>query len=185
MIVWLNQNQGFVMSMLTLVYVAATVVIVVMNSNSIKEMRKTREAEGRPYVLINLSKDPRDMCFYLRIKNYGKSGAMIQSMNISPQMKLIETKLGDSVLHGCILAPNQTLQFILLEKWKETCEIAYSVDITYSTLDQSTEFHEQYDLITQYAHQMGYTENKKSGLNNAENCLTNIANYLDSIRNKM
>lgn len=185
MIGWLNQNQGFVMSLLTLVYVAASIVIVVMNAKSIDEMRKTREAEGRPYVLVNLNKDPRDMCFYLRIKNYGKSGAIIKQIVISPHMKLVETKLGDSVLNGCLLAPNQILQFILLEEWKETCETTYSVDILYVSTDQAKEFREQYELVTQYAHQMGYTENKKSNLNNAENALANIACHLDSIRTKM
>ena len=185
MIDWLNQNQGFVMSLLTLVYVVATIVIVVMNAKSISEMRKTREAEGRPYVLVNLNKDPRDMCFYLRISNHGKSGAIIRKINILPHMKLIETKLGDSVLNGCLLAPNQMLQFILLEKWEETCDTTYSVDIFYMTTDHTKEFHEQYKLVTQYAHQMGYTENKKGNLNDVENALTNIACHLDSIRTKM
>jgi hypothetical protein len=99
------------MSLLTLVYVAATIVIVIMNAKSINEMQKTREAEGRPYILLNLHKDPRDRCFYLRIKNYGKSGATIKQIEISPHMKLVESKSGNSVLNGCVLAPCYNLCF--------------------------------------------------------------------------
>ena len=48
MINWLNSNQGFVMCLLTLVYVLATVVIVIMNKLSINEMRKSRLEDNRP-----------------------------------------------------------------------------------------------------------------------------------------
>jgi len=173
------------MSVLTLVYVVATVKIVDMNAKSIEEMKITREAEGRPYVLVSLNKDPRDTCFYLRIKNYGKSGAIIQQMLVSPHLKLVETKLKDYVLNGCLLAPNQMLQFILLEEWKETCETTYNVDILYVTTDHQKEYHEQYELLTQYAHQMGYTESRFNNLTDSENALVSIARNLDSIRTKM
>ena len=49
---WLNNNQGFVMCLLTFVYVVATIVIVYYNKKSIKEMIKTREEDNRPYVLL-------------------------------------------------------------------------------------------------------------------------------------
>lgn len=40
-------------------------------------------------------------------------------------------------------------------------------------------------LVTQYAHMMGYTDNKNSNLTESENALVNIVRQLDSIRNKM
>ena len=88
MINWLNSNQGFVMCLLTLVYVLATVVIVIMNKMSINEMRKSRLEDNRPYIMANLVKDPRDRCFYVRIKNYGKTGAVITNFNIFPELNL-------------------------------------------------------------------------------------------------
>lgn len=94
MIGWLNSNQGFVMSILTAVYVIATIVIVIYNRKSIKEMQRTREEESRPYVFAYLHKDPRDMCFYLRVKNFGKTGARINSFDISP-IQRIEIKKYD------------------------------------------------------------------------------------------
>lgn len=54
MIDWLNSNQGFVMCLLTLIYVLATVVIVIMNKLSINEMQKNRLEDSRPYIMINL-----------------------------------------------------------------------------------------------------------------------------------
>lgn len=57
---WLNNNQWFVMCLLTFVYVVATIVIVYYNKKSIKEMIKIREEDNRPYVFANLEKDPRD-----------------------------------------------------------------------------------------------------------------------------
>ena len=61
MIDWLNANQGFAMSVLTLVYVAATIIIVIYNRKTIKEMKDAREEESRPYVFVYLDKDPRDL----------------------------------------------------------------------------------------------------------------------------
>ena len=77
MITWMNQNQGFIMCVLTFVYVVATVIIVIMNRKSINEMKTARLEESRPYIIANLVKDPRDRCFYLKIKNYGKTGELI------------------------------------------------------------------------------------------------------------
>lgn len=50
MVNWLNSNQGFFMSILTLVYVMATIIIVIYNRKSIQELQKTREEESRPYI---------------------------------------------------------------------------------------------------------------------------------------
>jgi hypothetical protein len=84
MINWLNNNQGFTMSVLTLVYVLATIVIVIYNRKSIRELQKTREEESRPYIFACLHRDPRDVYFYFRIKNYGKTGGEIESIIVSP-----------------------------------------------------------------------------------------------------
>lgn len=65
---WLNSNQGFAMSILTLVYVVATIVIVIYNRKSIKELQKTREEESRPYIFAYLHRDPRDFHFSFRVK---------------------------------------------------------------------------------------------------------------------
>lgn len=186
MIAWINANQGFVMCLLTFVYVLATIAIVVMNNMTIKEMKETRIAESRPYVFVSLHKDPRDVCFYLRVKNHGKTGAIINRLQITPTIKLVGGKKISNFLDRSILAPNQTLQFIILEKWEETCNNDYSVEIDYTMVgDTNSSFHERYVLVVQYAHQMGYTERSSSNLSNSENSLKAIAEHLDSIRHKL
>lgn len=47
----LDQHNGFVMAILTLVYVVFTVFIFIANNRSVKEMKITREEENRPYIV--------------------------------------------------------------------------------------------------------------------------------------
>ena len=186
MIDWLNANQGFAMSVLTLVYVAATIIIVIYNRKTIKEMKDAREEESRPYVFVYLDKDPRDLCFYLRIRNYGKSGARLNSVSITPSLKLCDEAMPENFLENVILAPSQTLEFIVLEKKDETLKSDYSISLRYETTGSNKkEYSDEYRLTVQYAHQMGYTDNKQSNLRGEANALRNIASHLDSMRRKM
>lgn len=149
-------------------------------------MKKSREAESRPYVFAYLDKDPRDYCFYLRIRNYGKSGAKLNNILITPELKLCEEALTDSFLKNVILAPSQTLEFIVLEKTDETLKHDYSVSLQYTSVDDNKkQYSDEYTLTVQYAHQMGYTDHEKSNLTDEENAIRNISSHLDSIRRKL
>lgn len=186
MINWLNNNEGFVMCLLTLVYVLATIIIVVMNKISTSEMKKARKEDSRPYIMANLVKDPRDMCFYIRIKNYGKTGAIIDNLEISPDLKLIKESGENISLKGCMFPPQHVIQFIILEKWDETSKNDYCIKISYDSIeDKKRHFADEYKLVTQYAHMQGYTNKKKSGASDIDNALISISNSLDSIRNKL
>jgi len=174
------------MSVLTLVYVVATIVIVVFNRKSIRELQKTREEESRPYIFACLHRDPRDVCFYFRIKNFGETGGKIESITVFPKLKFIDDLDTGNFLNNVILAPNQMLQFILLERNEETAKNVCEVSIRYyQTNNQEKIYEDKYSLITQYSVQMGYTDSNKSNLSEKDNALKNIANYLDSIRNKI
>jgi hypothetical protein len=131
---WLNINQGFTMTILTLVYVIATIVIVIYNRKSIKELQNTREEESRPYIFSYLHKDPRDNWFYFRVRNYGKTGARIEKLQILPQLIFAGKKNSVEFLSNVILAPNQMLQFILNEWKEETAQKKYDVTIKYQKL---------------------------------------------------
>lgn len=186
MINWLNSNQGFTMTILTLVYVLATIIIVVYNRKSIKELQISREEESRPYIFAYLHRDPRDLCFYFRVKNYGKTGGKIDSIIISPQLKFIDNLDASNFLNNVVLAPDQMLQFILLETKEETTKNSYIINIQYhQTNNGEKNYEEKYSLVTQYSSQMGYTDSKSSNLSETENALKNIASYLDSIRTKL
>ncbi len=186
MIVWLNNNQGFAMSLLTLVYVVATMIIVIYNRKTIKEMQKTREAESRPYVFVSLEKDPRDSWFSLRIKNYGKTGAIVRSVEIIPTPKFVDEARPEDFLADVVIAPLQSLEFYLIENEDETISKGYSVSVQYITVDDKEKcYNDNYSVALQYANQMAYSEYNTSGTNPEANALRTIANHLDSIKRKI
>lgn len=183
---WFNSNEGFIMSILTFVYVLATIVIVIMNLLSIKEMKKSRLDDSRPYIMANIVKDPRDKVFYIRIKNYGKTGAIIESFDVNPDLNLVKENNQKVDIKGCLFPPEYVVQFIILEPWEKTCQNDYSIKLSYKSVERnSRSFSEEYKLVTQYAHLQGYTDNAKSNLNDVDNAIVNISNCLDSIRNKL
>ncbi len=185
MVDWLNENQGFVMSVLTAVYVIATIVIIYYTRKSIDEMKVARDAESRPYVFAYLDKDPRDTCCYFRIKNYGKTGAIIENVTVTPNFKFAHKKKTEDFLNGVLLPPNKMLYFIVQDK-KDEIMNTYQIEITYfSASDSKLKYCEKYELLFQYTRQMGYSNTERDDLDDTENSLKNIAGHLDSIRQKM
>lgn len=149
-------------------------------------MRNAREAESRPYIFAYLHKDPRDLCFYFRVKNFGKTGGRIDNIVVSPKLKFVYDSEVKDFLNRAILAPGQLLQFIVVEEKEETLKYDYKINICYSPVfDESKKYCDAYTLVIQYAHQMGYTDSKSSNLTDGENALKNIAGHLDSIRSKI
>lgn len=183
---WLNVNQGFVMSLLTCVYVLATIIIVIYTRKSIKQIEISREEESRPYIFINLHKDPRDNWFSLRIKNYGRTGGRIISISILPNLKYIDENNIEEFLKDAVLAPNQLIQCGVLNEKKDIYDNEYRVSIEYiSTYNGTKVYKEEYKITTQYASQMAYVDASNSGLSPEVNQLKSIAGHLDSIRNKL
>lgn len=186
LIEWLNSNEGFAMCLLTFAYVVATIIIIVLNKKTITEMQQGRQEESRPYLMASFVKDPRDKCFFIRIKNYGKTGAIITRLNITPDLKLVESTGGKIDLAGSLFPPEYMLQIIVLEEWEKTCEKEYHIEISYDSLETSVRhFTDEYKLGLQYAHLQGYSNTKRQGYNKTENELANIADIMDSIRNKI
>lgn len=82
---WLNANNGFVMSILSLVTVIATFFIMRANRSSVIEMRKTREEESRPFVVIYMGRDDRNRrIIRLVIENVGKTVARDVKITCTP-----------------------------------------------------------------------------------------------------
>ena len=80
MIDWLNQNQGFATTVLTMVYVAATTAVCFFNYKTVNEMNKqtneiTRQFNetNRPYVTVTV--EIVDQLASLCIQNLGKKAA--------------------------------------------------------------------------------------------------------------
>ncbi len=184
MISWLNINQGFVMSLLTMVYVIATIIIVIYNRKVIDEMKQTREDESRPYVFANLHKDPRDSMFSLVIKNYGKSGARIKRIHFEPKLKFVKNEMPDDFMKGVVLAPNQMVHFLIGERASDTYLKKYIAQVSYKSvaLGNQKSYDDRYEVLTDYASNMGYANVSNSNTSKSETALMNIAAELESIR---
>ena len=103
-----------------------------------------------------------------------------------PELNLVKDAEKSLKLEKCFLAPSQSLQFIILEEWEVTCKNEYVFKISYTSTGSSPDnYKENYSIITQYAHQMGYTSTKKNNISDSDNALINISDSLDSIRNKI
>jgi len=186
MIDWLNTNQGFVMSLLTMVYVVATIIIVVFNRKTIKEMKDSREAESRPYVFIYLDKIPRETHCFLRIKNYGKSGAQLNDVSITPNLTFNKGALPRDFLSSVILAPSQSLEFLVFDVKDEILENSYTVHLQYMSVDgNKKQYKDDYILLMNYIPQLGYIGGGPTDLSSEAKELQRIGNQLDSIKHKL
>lgn len=103
------------MAILTLVYVGATIRILKVNKDMVKESVKLREVESRPYVIAYL--DERSTGgVYLVIKNTGKS--MAYNTTLSSDVKIECPKnyhISNSYVfnNSFSLAPNQKIDFFI------------------------------------------------------------------------
>jgi hypothetical protein len=94
MVEWANQNNGFVMAVLTLVYVVATLVLVgittranriALNAQKLQEQLELQRS--RPYVVVDfeLVWDRNDLALvYLTVKNLGQTMAQDVAIDIEP-----------------------------------------------------------------------------------------------------
>jgi len=125
MVEWLNQNQGFVMALLTLVYVGATIILafLAMRTKQISEEAKEVSNKAleisekhlklvadlesqrvRPYVLFNLYNDSGRT--YATVKNYGLTSASDVQISIEPELLRVSIDETESIL------TSQTIHFL-------------------------------------------------------------------------
>lgn len=90
---WLNQNQGFVMAILTLVYVAATIVIawltlrmMRLGQQSLAQALTLEKNRIRPYVLFNVVSDIEKRNTLAIVKNSGLTPAYNVRISITPKL---------------------------------------------------------------------------------------------------
>jgi len=90
---WLNKNQGFVMAILTVVYVVTTIIIALLTLKATRLSRKnldmTLELEKnrlRPYVLFNISSSIAQKNTFASIKNLGLTAAYNIKVSIKPKL---------------------------------------------------------------------------------------------------
>lgn len=98
MIDWLNQNQGAAIVIVTSLYVLATIVIVLVSSRTVRQLKKanalTRAAldqtwamereRSRPFVIFDFV--IRGRFLYALLKNYGQRPALRVTVDINPPL---------------------------------------------------------------------------------------------------
>lgn len=156
LIEWLNNNEGASLAILTFVYTVATILILLANRKSVKEMERTREAEYRPYVVVYMDYQPNG-AVQLIVKNVGRK--MAYSVRIStdkdiqfPKEKpLSESRLMKEGIPN--LPPGHPITFLLGVAWDLQDENknvpSYKARVTYSD-ERGKTYEEDYILDINY-----------------------------------
>lgn len=186
MSVWMNDNQGFIMALLTLVYVLATIVIMVYNHKAIKEARISRESETRPYIFgqfLIVSDYDRHIDFQLR--NAGRSGAVIKKFSIDPPLKVNETSDGIDSINNLFIGPNQVFTIMLDDVVENVLDKNYSIHLVYQSVSSRKIYSETYNVPMNTFKLHGFS--KLTNINNTpiENELMNISSILSSMNKRM
>lgn len=114
MIIWLNQNQGFVMALLTFSYVATTIGILVFSIYAAHLQKKAITMTFRPYIIIDLY--PKVNFMYLRIKNCGPAPASDISLTFHQSVQIHNDQTLAALMPAPVwpaLGPNTDIQFLL------------------------------------------------------------------------
>ena len=116
MIEWFNDNEGFVLSLLTGVYVVATIVIlyVMTRSNhltarSVEHAQQVHREQTRPYVVFDIV--VRDRGVYIDLQNHGSTPAINVAVTCSPTPVSLGNDHTSTLLRNTIafLAPGRQL----------------------------------------------------------------------------
>ena len=170
----------------TLVVAILTSFSVFVSMRTLREMKKTREDENRPYVIVYLSKEPRDLLFELCIKNFGKTAAKIEFLEFSLPIKTHSGELADHVFQGVTLMPNQKIHTLFMKD--DTLDVrkfeSMHLKCKYSLLgDKRKIYDDEYVVNYEYTKEFAYAgDTTMSNQNPTENSLASIAKTLDIIR---
>ena len=95
-----------VLSFLLAVISVVTVVITLRQNN------KMIESDSRPYVVAYIVYEEFSSLLYFYVKNFGKTGAIIKSIQIKPEFRIYK-KTCNTVLTDVMIAPMQQFHFLI------------------------------------------------------------------------
>lgn len=195
---WMDTHQGMVMGVLTFVYVVATILILKANYNSVKEMKKSREEENRPYIIVyfeSKSNGPVNLI----VKNIGKTLAKDTRIQIVPDLEYPDSyPLSKSnLLNKPIpdIPPNYEYKAFVGMSWdlKNKLDVypVYTANVSYSRVNQKNYYNEEYILDLNFQSGLlflkerdindiakdihDYTKNSKRQLKSIDSSLNKIA----------
>ena len=206
--VWLNQNQGAVIAVLTFVYVIVTTIYVITSVKIVKKMKKSNDLvresnelsrqaliqsmqfekeRNRPYVIFDLIL--RKRAFYAIVKNIGKQPAYDVKITTEPEItRDIKSAAQVSFIEKGIsfLAPNREIQDFVdvspsfLKKHPAT---TFSVDVSYKDSEDEL-YQEKSNISTGFHMNRMSTTSLDNPIKNIERHLKDIANNIRTIASR-
>ncbi len=165
---WINGNNGFIIAILTLVYVIATILICIFNYKSAIATKKQTEESRRQYMdsnrpnIIPCFTMVEGQLFCLTFRNIGNECAKRLRIKINEEWlqcfdKALEQKKlpGDmrrSLKNEFFIVPNDEIKFVLMipgdgtTMHKELGKEKIKINLKYSRNDLTEEFNEDFEL---------------------------------------
>ncbi len=149
-------------------------VSIIISVRTLRQNRKMIEGETRPYLQVygattNFGTKPR---FYIVLKNFGKSGAVIEQFNCGPaaSQQYCNVPLFQHIA-GAMIAPGQS--FAAPIDVEHECDIKFNISIRYKSGAKS--YNEQYVLhVKPYLEIQSIREPKND-------CLATISNVMQDV----
>lgn len=174
---------NIILSILSFALAAISVITVVI---TLKQNNKMIEANSRPYVVAYLVYQEAPSHIYLCIKNFGKTSAIVKSLNIKPEFSL-HKKSSNELINGTMLAPNQQLHFLVLNEDKDKIihenVFKFSVAIEYQDCCTNKVYNENYKMNMEYVMTVLSIDHSRTNLTPEQNSLRNIEKILEYTKN--
>lgn len=174
---------NIILSVLSFALAAISVVTVVI---TLKQNNKMLESNSRPYIVAYLVYQEAPSHIYLCIKNFGKTSAIVKSLDINPEFSL-HKKTSSELMNNTMLAPNQQLHFLVLNEDKDKIihenVFEFSVNIVYQDCCTNKVYTENYKMNMEYVMTVLSIEHSRTNLTPEQNSLRNIEKILDYTKN--
>ena len=165
---WMNDNNGFIMGLLTLVYVIATILICVFNFKSAKatrlqtaESKRQFAASNRPNIIPCFTM-VEGALFCLTFKNIGNecaknlrisiNEAWISCFNKALQQKAMPGDMVESLKNSFFIEPEGEIKFVLMipgdgtTMYQEISKEKIEIQVEYYRNDLSDKFTEAFEM---------------------------------------
>lgn len=176
----LSTKVNITLSILSFALAVISIVFVIL---TIRQNNKLLYANARPYLVGYFVYEENNYELYFCVKNNGNSSAIIQSMNMSPDLEIRQLSISDT-LKDTMIAPNQQIHFLILEKEKIMTNgpFQYEISIDYRDVNRTNKIIcEKYSVDLNYILQVFNVEHNRTNMSGAENALRNIEKDLKAV----
>ena len=172
---------------ITVLSMVITIISLITVIITLKQNSRMLEANERPYVVAYLVYDEYSTNFYLCVKNFGKSAALIHKIEINPDL-LIHKKHCSETFANTMLAPGQQVHFVLDINTKKSIiankEYSYAVKAQYTDCATQKQYSESYMLNFAYVQEVVSTRSTIGSHSHLENSLYNIEKSIQFMKNQ-